>query len=195
MSRRMLFPLVLALGLMMNIGCSDDEETDPTPTNNSNNVTTNNSTNNATNNATNNVTTNNATNNATNNVTTNNSTNNATNNATNGTNNVTNGTNSDLSCQLQGMTACFTNDDCAVTYRCENTAADGELELACCVEGARGTGVLGDACADENECATGLCVQKNDEPQTCTQLCDVDNECPMDYTCHAVLAMCFPDAI
>jgi hypothetical protein len=91
------------------------------------------------------------------------------------------------------LTSCFVNDDCEATERCEDIT-DG-MDVACCVTGDRGTGVLGDACTNENDCASGLCVQRNDEPFICTQVCSETTVCPTNYECHPVLAMCFPTAI
>ena len=77
--------------------------------------------------------------------------------------------------QLMG---CFANEDCAADERCENLAAEGMPEVACCVKGPRGCLKPGEACADELSCESGLCVSRNDEPASCTILCDSDEVCP-----------------
>ena len=74
------------------------------------------------------------------------------------------------SCDEGGLTACFYNGDCAEAERCEDVG-DGTLEVACCVMGARGTKTVGDECTSENECDSGLCVQRNDDPYICSKPC------------------------
>ncbi len=97
------------------------------------------------------------------------------------------------SCDEASLSACFANSDCDEDFRCQNIAA-GEEAIACCVQAPRGTGITGDACSSENECASGLCIEFNDNPYLCADECDPSaDECPEGFFCHGFMAVCVPD--
>ena len=73
---------------------------------------------------------------------------------------------------------CGSNEDCGPALRCEAVAADRMV----CLGGVRGTGALGDICADSgNDCASALCLEA--EPLfgrpdgLCTQTCSDERDC------------------
>jgi hypothetical protein len=74
-------------------------------------------------------------------------------------------------CAEEGYAACFINDDCPAPERCQNMSAN-EVEIPCCVPGARGTLPAGEPCTGENDCATSLCISYNDGPFLCSAPCD-----------------------
>lgn len=63
-----------------------------------------------------------------------------------------------MSCAEIGADDCFSNLDCIAADRCEDQGG-ASLAVPCCVPGMRGTGVLGDPCAIDDDCATSLCVE------------------------------------
>ncbi len=76
-------------------------------------------------------------------------------------------------------TDCIDSSDCADGYRCENLPVDGEtFSRACCVEGLRGCLARGEACEDEFDCESGLCMDRNGGTKYCTGQCSDNTECP-----------------
>ena len=81
--------------------------------------------------------------------------------------------------------------------RCENVSSD-EFELPCCVEGERGTGMLGEACQMEHDCQSSLCIDggANGDQGHCSELCETDDDCHENLPqCIEVFggdAYCFP---
>lgn len=63
-----------------------------------------------------------------------------------------------MSCAEIGADDCFSNLDCIAADRCEDQGG-ASLAVPCCVPGMRGTGVLGDPCTIDDDCATSLCVE------------------------------------
>ncbi len=178
-----LFRCSLALLLSLTlVACSDDSDGDG-GSNNADNNAANNAGNNATNNSSNN-----ADNNADNNGA-NNSSNNAANNAANNSsNNAANNNSIDPveTCAEIESTDCFFNTDCEEGNRCQDVG--GEDIVACCVPGERGTGALGDACEDENGCASGICLEG-----FCSDDCMDDESCPDSLPCCvAGVGLCLP---
>ena len=94
------------------------------------------------------------------------------------------------SCDEGGFTSCFDNTTCEATERCQNLAAQGLPEVACCVRGARGAGTTGDACSSDNDCETSICIERNDDPAICSESCGGPGECPEPLECHEVLGLC-----
>lgn len=64
---------------------------------------------------------------------------------------------------------CFLNADCAPTFRCESK--EGDL-TGTCKCGARGTKAYDAACANSNECESGICADG-----WCTKECAADADC------------------
>ncbi|PKN44721.1 MAG: hypothetical protein CVU59_10990, partial [Deltaproteobacteria bacterium HGW-Deltaproteobacteria-17] len=76
------------------------------------------------------------------------------------------------------LTECVESADCPSGFRCENLPVDGEtFARACCMEGPRGCGAFGTACADEFDCDSGLCIARNDGQTYCTHQCDGPEDC------------------
>ena len=66
--------------------------------------------------------------------------------------------------------------------RCEDVG--NGVETPRCVEGARGAGATGDTCEAEADCASGVCIGRNDDPNVCSEECDMTLlECPNDLEC------------
>jgi hypothetical protein len=179
---------MIALALLLTLGaCGSEDEGGDDQNNAVNNGATNNGANNGTNNGANN-----GANNGTNNGATNNGANNG---ANNGTNNgaTNNGANNGvvgpvMSCEeLPNSNDCFANADCAEGLRCEDVGGEDAI-IPCCVPGERGTGQPGEACADENDCETGLCLEG-----FCTDACDDDAACPETLPC-CTIGICLPAA-
>ena len=63
-----------------------------------------------------------------------------------------------MSCAEIGADDCFSNLDCLAADRCEDQGG-ASLAVPCCVPGMRGTGVLGDPCSIDDDCATSLCIE------------------------------------
>lgn len=63
-----------------------------------------------------------------------------------------------MSCAEIGADDCFSNLDCIAADRCEDQGG-ASLAVPCCVPGMRGTGVLGDPCTIDDDCATSLCIE------------------------------------
>ncbi|MBK7864862.1 MAG: hypothetical protein IPJ65_40950 [Archangiaceae bacterium] len=80
------------------------------------------------------------------------------------------------SCAVKTDCPCFSNDDCAPTFRCVSEDATGQSVW--CVPGVRGTGAAGDTCAVEGDCASALCIEPSTGVHRCSQLCDAPAECP-----------------
>jgi hypothetical protein len=61
------------------------------------------------------------------------------------------------------------------------------LATAGCSGGSRGETRFGEPCADDRQCARGLCVSgvRGDAP-VCTVSCASDAECPQGWSCHGV---------
>lgn len=97
----------------------------------------------------------------------------------------------DAACSEAGYTDCFHNGDCADTERCENMSAS-DLEIPCCVTGARGTADAGVACTNENDCASGLCISYNEGPFLCSRVCASDAECPPAAARCSAIGACVP---
>jgi hypothetical protein len=76
---------------------------------------------------------------------------------------------------------CAFNRECAAAERCECDETSGCF----CLPGARGTGVLGDACTTGNDCASAVCVEG---PTGGTSFCS--DECGDDGDCMEPLARC-----
>ena len=144
--------------------------------------------NNATNNSTtggNNMTTGgNNTSTAGNNMTTSNNTSTSGNNMSTGTNNAnsTTGTNNTTAAMCAGdtPTACFANGECAADQRCEDLSG---ADMPCCVVGARGAKETGAECDSENECASGVCIGRNDDPNICSEDCGATMDCGDSLEC------------
>jgi hypothetical protein len=85
------------------------------------------------------------------------------------------------SCDEGGLTECFANEECQADERCQDVG--GGVEVPCCVPGERGTKATGDECASENECASGVCIGRNDDPEICSEDCGDDMMCPDDLEC------------
>ena len=79
-------------------------------------------------------------------------------------------------CAGPGECACFCNDDCPETHAC--TSLDDTGENVWCLEGPRGTGVAGDLCEGEADCASALCVEDAEGTFRCSDLCEVPEDCP-----------------
>jgi hypothetical protein len=76
--------------------------------------------------------------------------------------------------------SCFANADCPDNMRCEGS---GTGLMGVCVTGDRGTKNTGEPCTDENECAGGICIARNDGQALCSQPCDQNMPCPESLVC------------
>ncbi len=54
-----------------------------------------------------------------------------------------------------------------------------------------GQGQLGDPCADNTSCASGICGSLDGTTYTCTQACDSTNVCPSGFACDSASGDCF----
>jgi len=98
----------------------------------------------------------------------------------------------EAACSEAGYAECFINDDCQAGERCENMSAN-DVEIPCCVAGARGTKVAGEACTSENECDTSLCISYNDGPRLCSKPCDGSGtDCPAAASA-CIFGFCVPE--
>ena len=97
----------------------------------------------------------------------------------------------DAACSEQGYTDCFHNGDCEASERCENMSAN-DVQIPCCVTGARGTADAGVACVNENDCASALCISMNDGPFLCSKVCQDDSECPPAAAKCSAIGACVP---
>jgi hypothetical protein len=97
----------------------------------------------------------------------------------------------DAACSEQGYDDCFHNGDCEAAERCEDMSAS-DLQIPCCVPGARGTGEAGVPCADENDCASALCISTNDGPFLCSKVCQGDGDCPPAAARCSAIGACVP---
>ena len=97
----------------------------------------------------------------------------------------------EAACSEGGYSDCFINADCEASERCQNMSAN-DVEIPCCITGARGTKVAGEACTSENECDTSLCISYNDGPQLCSMPCPEDgSDCPPAASA-CVFGLCVP---
>ena len=97
----------------------------------------------------------------------------------------------EAACDEAGYSECFSNDDCQASERCQNMSAN-DVEVPCCITGARGTKGAGEACTGENECETSLCISYNDGPQLCSKPCDGSaSDCPAAAS-DCVFGLCVP---
>lgn len=97
----------------------------------------------------------------------------------------------DAACSEAGYSDCFINADCQASERCQNMSAN-DVEIPCCITGARGTKVAGEPCTGENECDTSLCISYNDGPQLCSMPCPEDgSDCPPAASA-CVFGLCVP---
>ncbi len=139
--------------------------------------------------AKNNTSTNNTTTTATNNVSTSGS-NNAT---TSGSNNSTGATIPSVSamCSEANLTDCFSNFDCQQEQVCKNIS-DNNVEVPCCIQGTRGTKVLGDDCTgdDDTTCDSGICIQGSSDKFYCSAPCEMNTDCPEFMKCVPALGVC-----
>ena len=69
---------------------------------------------------------------------------------------------------------CFSNYDCPMTHVCKSMGA-----TVACVLGARGTGVPGSVCDDEDDCASALCVEAT-TGYRCSDICHTASTCPAE---------------
>ena len=80
------------------------------------------------------------------------------------------------------LTQCNDSYSCADNQRCENLFIEGDTNgytQPCCTEGLRGCKAEGEVCEDEFDCASGLCIGRNDDIKYCSKECDPDNNtCP-----------------
>ena len=76
-------------------------------------------------------------------------------------------------CSEIGADECFSNYDCLdANDRCEDVGEEVGF-VVCCVPGARGAGVAGDACTQEHDCASSICIDN-----LCSDTCTDVNDCP-----------------
>ena len=80
------------------------------------------------------------------------------------------------SCDELSTVECFANNECETERRCENAGTENE-PVPCCVLGARGTGQAADACIDENDCESGVCIAGSG-PYMCSKTCTTNDDCP-----------------
>lgn len=108
------------------------------------------------------------------------------------------------SCEAAELQACFGSPDCPEDARCENVGSEA-LPTPCCVAGARGPRLAGEACdPDEGQlqCASGLCIvgEEREEQARCSGPCLEDSECPPEVPRCVLLPFdetssgwCFPE--
>lgn len=87
-------------------------------------------------------------------------------------------------CEKQGLKECFLNSDCEnPSHSCQNI--DNEMPTLCCAPGTRGSLEVGKPCgghgsedANNQACASGMCLDNGSEA-VCTQRCDDETgDCP-----------------
>ncbi|MCX5746597.1 MAG: hypothetical protein NT062_29320, partial [Proteobacteria bacterium] len=93
-------------------------------------------------------------------------------------------------CPNVGDCPCFSNDDCPPTHACVSQDPSGTM--VSCVLGPRGTGIAGDVCTGEADCASALCVDDASGGRRCSALCGAGlPTCPATLpTCLAGLGIC-----
>ena len=84
-------------------------------------------------------------------------------------------------CAEFGATECFANNECELDARCQDVGAPG-FPVSCCVRGARGQGMTGDACSDTDgqlTCASSICVMLEGASEGfCSGECLSESDCP-----------------
>ena len=80
-------------------------------------------------------------------------------------------------CAEAGLAECFSNLDCPEAERCQNVS-DNAFEIPCCVGAPRGATATGGSCVTAEDCASGLCLSRNDGPYLCTGACEDVDDCP-----------------
>ncbi len=90
----------------------------------------------------------------------------------------------ETTCEKQGLTECFLNSDCEnPAHSCQNV--DEAMPTLCCAPGSRGQLEVGKPCgghgsedANNEACASGMCLDNGSEA-ICTQRCDDETgACP-----------------
>jgi len=91
-----------------------------------------------------------------------------------------------MACSDISTNNCFSNADCSsASDRCQ-VVGMSDAPVACCVPGARGSGMGGDPCAGENDCDTAVCLVI-DTGNLCSKACTGDADCPASIpTCIAI---------
>jgi hypothetical protein len=82
-------------------------------------------------------------------------------------------------CAMISTNQCFSNDDCSsASDRCESEGTT-DNPVACCVKGARGTGMAGTPCTKLDDCAV-TCDDDGSGNDTylCSKACTSDADCP-----------------
>jgi len=83
----------------------------------------------------------------------------------------------DDNCAEASLEECFSNHDCEGDERCQDISTSA-FEIPCCVTAPRGSAAAGETCVDAEDCASGLCVSRNDGPYLCTDTCTDVGDCP-----------------
>ena len=89
-----------------------------------------------------------------------------------------------------GGQLCETHDDCFAGLSCRVLAVpteagdDSSLAVRCGNE--TGAAAVGDGCAGDDACDSGLCVGATSGGAVCTTLCAGDGDCPADWSCRGV---------
>ncbi len=95
-----------------------------------------------------------------------------------------------LNCAEINATSCLANPNCPSQLRCESMS--DFREVRCCVPGARGTAEAGATCIDDEDCAFGRCITRDDGASFCSGPCGGDIDCPAYMFCSDLFAWCVP---
>ncbi|MEO8702746.1 MAG: hypothetical protein ABI867_22065 [Kofleriaceae bacterium] len=93
-------------------------------------------------------------------------------------------------CAVANECPCFSNDDCPDSTRCH---AEDETHVFC-TPGPRGTGAAGTVCTGEDDCASALCVEGENDVLRCSKICTDNAQCPAELPrCLGGIGICARD--
>lgn len=96
------------------------------------------------------------------------------------------------SCAEISLVECLASSECGADERCQNLPGKGDVaNITCCVKGERGAGMPGDACDDEFDCESGLCIE-DDNGKACSKDCMADADCPTILPRCSAIGVCRP---
>lgn len=96
------------------------------------------------------------------------------------------------SCDEAGLVLCGWNGDCAEQERCQDIGNTPNAGVTCCVAACRGAKEVGELCTTVDECNSGSCIGRNDDPSICSKPCDTDVDCGGDLECVDIPFLAYP---
>lgn len=96
------------------------------------------------------------------------------------------------SCAEGGYTECGWAGDCGEMERCQDVGSVPDSGVTCCITACRGEKELGEECSSLDECASGACIARNDDPAVCTRPCDTAADCSGDLECVNIPFLAYP---